>query len=90
MFGGLPEAELLARLETGLRRMPARRRAIFLAVRLDNASYTELAGRMGLTVRQVEREVARALLQLDDAVRGRPPAPWWRRWPWRIVGRGCP
>lgn len=90
MFGDLTDAEVLARLELGLQRMPARRRAIFLAVRMDDASYTELAGRMGLTVRQVEREVARALLQLDDAVRGIPPVPWWRRWLWWITGMDRP
>jgi RNA polymerase sigma-70 factor (ECF subfamily) len=74
------EAELLERLEMSLRRMPERRRMIFLAVHLDGESYAKLAERTGLSVRNIECEVAAALLQLDDALRGSSPESWWRRW----------
>jgi RNA polymerase sigma-70 factor (ECF subfamily) len=83
----LTRDEILQRLDTGLRRMPKRRRMIFLAVRLDDASYAELAERTGLAVRQVEREIAAALLQLDDALCGRQSLPWWRRLLRVITGR---
>lgn len=76
----LTEAEILARLEIGLQRMPEQRRAIFLAVRLDGASYAELAERIGVTVQQIEREVAAALVELDRAVHDDPSDCWWRRW----------
>jgi RNA polymerase sigma-70 factor (ECF subfamily) len=87
MFGDLTEAELLGRLEQAVRRMPERRRKIFLAIRQEGASYSELAERHGLTTLQVERELARALLELDDAVSGRRRVPWWRGWLRWIAGR---
>ena len=75
------EAELLARLEVALQSLPRQRRAIFLAVRLDAMPYDDIARKTGLSVRKVEREVARALLQIDDHLRcGEVSAqPWWRR-----------
>lgn len=77
------DPELLARIEAALCSLPRRRQAIFLAVRLDGASYAELAEQTGLSVKQVEREVARAIAHIDrclerhEATRSRP---WWRRW----------
>lgn len=57
------DPELLARLEAALLSLPRRRRQIFLAVRLDGASYTKLAAQTGLSAKQVEREIARAIAQ---------------------------
>jgi len=69
----------LARLDHAMRRMPRRQREIFLAIRLDNLSYPEIAERTGLSVREVERSFAAALVNLtrnlDDQRRH-----WWRRW----------
>lgn len=81
-----PDPELLARLETALNSLPRRRREIFLAVRLDAMPYDEIAQRTGLSRERVEREFARALLQLHRAVHGRRPDPWWRRY-WRRLLR---
>lgn len=86
----LTRDEILLRLDFGLRRMPKRRRMIFLAVRLDGASYAELAERTGLSIRQVEREVAAALVQLDRAVHDNPSDRWWRRWFPFLAGRDRP
>lgn len=84
-FEGLSEAEIFARLEAALKRIPERRRAIFLAVRLGNMSYDEIAERTGLSVKQVEQQLARALMQIDSYLRHGEaplPRPWWRRF-WR-------
>ncbi|MEI9852023.1 MAG: sigma factor-like helix-turn-helix DNA-binding protein [Sphingomonas sp.] len=75
----LSEAEIMERLEIGLRRMPKLRREIFLAIRLDDMSYAEIAERTGLSVKQVERHFARSMLTLHDAIEGRPPVPLWKR-----------
>lgn len=83
----LTESEIIARLEAGLRRMPKIRREIFLALRLDDLSYEEIAERTGLSVRQVERHVARSMLTLLDAADGRTPTPWWRRVFRRVVAK---
>jgi RNA polymerase sigma factor (sigma-70 family) len=75
----LTDAEIIARLDIGLRRMPRMQREIFLAARLDDMSYPEIAERTGLSVRQVEEQLAKGLLQLGDALEGRAPVAWWRR-----------
>jgi DNA-directed RNA polymerase specialized sigma24 family protein len=67
--------------------MPRTRREIYLASRLDDMPYAEIAERTGLSVRQVEQHIARALLAIDDAIDGRVPVPWWRRWFGRLTGR---
>ena len=60
------QQELIARMEAIMLRLPGLTREIFLAHRLDNMPYDEIAGRTGLTVRQVERHIARAILRLDQ------------------------
>ncbi len=69
----------LARLEDAMRRVPRRQREIFLAVRLDNLRYAEIAERTGLTVDQVERLFADALTNLTRNL-DQPRRHWWRRW----------
>lgn len=80
----LDDSAFLARLEAALRSLPRSRREIFLAVRLDGASYAELAEQTGFTTRQVEREVARALAQIDRALDGGRAARAQRRL-WRLL-----
>jgi RNA polymerase sigma-70 factor (ECF subfamily) len=69
----------LARLDYAMRRVPRRQREIFLAVRLENLSYPEIAERIGLTIDQIEQLFTAALVNLtrnlDD-----PRRHWWRRW----------
>ncbi|MEZ0242291.1 MAG: sigma factor-like helix-turn-helix DNA-binding protein [Sphingomonas sp.] len=79
------QAEIIERLEIGLRRMPKMRREIFLALRLDEMSYEEIADRTGLSVKQVERHVARSMLTLLNAGDERAALPWWRRLVRRIA-----
>ncbi|TPG15799.1 sigma-70 family RNA polymerase sigma factor [Sphingomonas koreensis] len=74
-----PDPAMMARLEDAARRMPRFQREIFLAVRLDDYSYAEIAERTGITPKQVERLFAQALgnfcRNLADPRRCR-----WRRW----------
>lgn len=73
------QQELLERMEAIMRRLPRLTREIFLAHRLDDMPYEEIARRTGLSVRKVERHMARAILTLarglDDDNR-----PWWKFW----------
>ena len=73
-----PDPETLKRMEGAVRKLPRLRREIFLAARLDDMSYVESAERTGLTVRDVERESARALGRLSRRM-DRTPRRWWRR-----------
>ena len=59
---------LLARLEQAVATMPALSRAIYLSHRLDGLDYRTIAARTGLTVAQVERQVAYAIAHLDRAL----------------------
>ncbi|MBQ1499141.1 MAG: RNA polymerase subunit sigma [Sphingomonas sp.] len=73
-----PDPETLKRMEGAVRKLPRLRREIFLAARLDDMSYVEIAERTGLTVRDVEREIARALVSISRRM-DRKPRRWWRR-----------
>jgi RNA polymerase sigma factor (sigma-70 family) len=75
----LPDDEKLRRVEEAAKNMPKLQREIFMAHRLDDMSYEEIARRTGLTVRQVERQMARALSKITAALRGRKLR-WWERW----------
>jgi RNA polymerase sigma-70 factor (ECF subfamily) len=80
-----PDPELLGRLEAALRSLPKLRREIFLAVRLDAMPYGEIARTTGLSIKQVERHVARAVAQIDRCLEHAETSPsrsWWRRF-WR-------
>jgi RNA polymerase sigma factor (sigma-70 family) len=87
MSDNLTDAEIVERLEAGLEGMPKLRREIFLAIRLDDLSYAEIAERTGLSVEQVERHLAQSMLTLRDAVDGRPPVSWWKRILRRVAER---
>jgi RNA polymerase sigma factor (sigma-70 family) len=72
------DPELLRRMEEAMRNIPKLQREIFLAHRLDGMSYGEIARRTGLTVRQVERHMARALYKLAKQIEGGKLS-WWER-----------
>lgn len=57
----------LQRIERIVSRLDRTSREIFLAHRLDDMSYTEIAERTGLSVKQVERQMAKAMRLLADA-----------------------
>lgn len=73
------DADLLRRLEDAVAGMPRKQREIFLAHRLDDMSYAEIARRTGLSVRQVERQMARAFYKLYKQMDGHPLSRW-ERW----------
>ncbi|WP_157073565.1 RNA polymerase sigma factor [Sphingomonas soli] len=60
--------DMLDRLELAMLELPQRDREIFMAHRLEGLSYADIAERTGLTVKQVEKAIARALVELDRAL----------------------
>ena len=54
----------LQRIERALWRLDRTTREIFLAHRLDDMSYTEIAERTGLSVPEVEHRMAKAMRRL--------------------------
>jgi RNA polymerase sigma factor (sigma-70 family) len=73
-----PDPELLKKLERAVRKLPRSTREIFLAHRLDAMSYEAIAERTGLTVRKVERHMARAIYRLCKEL-DEEPLCWWER-----------
>ena len=72
--------EQLATMERAMLSLPRMTREVFLAHRLDGASYTEIARATGLTARQVERHMAKALLRLSRFMDGDERTLWQRWW----------
>lgn len=70
MSAQLSDAEMLERLSAGLKAMAPMPRAVFVRVRFDDASYDEVAAELRITVGEVERNVAAAMLHLHYAVHG--------------------
>ena len=73
------DADQLRRLEQAVAAMPRKQREIFLAHRVHAMSYVEIASRTGLSVRQVERQIAKAIYKLCKQMDGHPLS-WWERW----------
>jgi RNA polymerase sigma-70 factor (ECF subfamily) len=55
--------------ETALARMPEKQRMVFLMSRLDHMKYFEIADRLGLTVKAVEKRMSLALSFLKDEMK---------------------
>lgn len=72
------DPDLLRRMEEAMLNIPKLQREIFMAHRVDDMSYGEIAERTGLTVRQVERHIARVLYKLHKQLEGRKLS-WWER-----------
>ncbi len=73
-----PDPGLLRRMETAMMNMPKRQRHIFIAHRVHGMSYRDIAERTGLTVRQVERQMAKAIYKLAKQMDGEKLS-WWKR-----------
>lgn len=69
----LESRDTLRRLETAMLRLKPKTRAIFIARRVDGMGYAEIAERTGLSVRGVEKQMAKAIEILDRLMeRDRP------------------
>ena len=61
----LETRDTLRRLEAAVARMKPRTRTIFLAHRIEGLSYAEIAERFGLSVKGVEKQMSKAIAQID-------------------------
>ena len=73
------DPDFLRRLEQAIAKLPRLQRAVFLAHRMDDMSYGEIARRTGLTATQVQRQMARAICNIDRQLEGEKLR-WWHRW----------
>jgi RNA polymerase sigma-70 factor (ECF subfamily) len=63
----LEARDMLRRIEIAISRLPVRTREIFLAHRFENLTYAEIADRMDLSIKTVEKHISIALRQLYRA-----------------------
>ncbi len=63
-----PSPAEIARLRVAIAAMPEPRRSVYLFTARDGLDYREIAARLGLDVGEVQRELARALVDLIYAV----------------------
>jgi RNA polymerase sigma factor (sigma-70 family) len=61
----LESRDMLRRLEAAITRLRPRTREVFMAHRIEGLSYAEIAERTGLSVKGVEKQMSKALVQLD-------------------------
>ena len=73
------DAERVAKFKAALSKLPRKQRDIFLAHRMENCSYRELAEITGLTVDQIEHHIVRAMYKLMKQMDGEHLT-WRERW----------
>jgi RNA polymerase sigma-70 factor (ECF subfamily) len=61
----LESRDMLRRLEAAMMRLRPRTREIFMAHRIDGMTYAEIAEQTGLSPKGVEKQMSKALAQLD-------------------------
>ena len=64
----LESRDMLRRLEAAILKLRPRTREIFLAHRVEGLSYAQIAERTGLSVKGVEKQMSKAILQLDRLI----------------------
>ncbi|MEQ7874234.1 sigma-70 family RNA polymerase sigma factor [Sphingomonas sp. ASV193] len=65
ILGQIEARDMLRRVEAALLRLKPKTRQIFLAHRVEGLSYAEIGERHGLSIKGVEKQMAKALLHLD-------------------------
>jgi RNA polymerase sigma-70 factor (ECF subfamily) len=61
----LESRDMLRRLEAAMLRLRPKTREIFVAHRVEGLTYAEIAQRTGLSIKGVEKQMSKALAQLD-------------------------
>ena len=82
------DPETVRRLEAAMRSMSPTTRKIFMAYRLDGYGYGHIASVTQLSVRDVERHIATAVLAVHRHLSGNERSRW-RRWWSRMRSHFC-
>jgi DNA-directed RNA polymerase specialized sigma24 family protein len=67
--------------------LPRFTQKVFWGHRIDDLSYADIAKRYGIGIRDVEREIARAIYGIDRALAAMDRKPRMDWWPLRLVTR---
>jgi RNA polymerase sigma-70 factor (ECF subfamily) len=74
------DEELRKRYRAAFATLPRFTQKVFWAHRIEDLSYPEIARRYGIRIREVEREIARAIYGIDRALHEQPKRHRWWRW----------
>ena len=66
----LETQELHDRLERAIAQLPEKQRTVFLMNRMDKMTYAEIADRLGLSVKAIEKRMSLALLEMRKILKG--------------------
>lgn len=66
----LETQELQNRLEKAIAQLPEKQRTVFLMNRMDELTYAEIAERLGLSVKAIEKRMSQALAELRKILKG--------------------
>ena len=64
-----PDRAALQRMEAAIWQLPGRQRMAFLLAARDGLSYAEIALRLAVSTRKVEKLIARAIYSIDRQLR---------------------
>ena len=67
-LAALEARDMLRRIEAAITRLPDRTREIFMAHRFEDLTYNEIADRLGLSVKTVEKHISLALRELHGSL----------------------
>lgn len=69
----------LERLEAAFHTLKPKHQRLILMARVEGLGYAQIAERLGTSIPQVERRMAKAILALDRAL-DEQERPWWCLW----------
>ncbi len=75
--------EEVRRVERAFLRLRRKHRQMLLMARVEKLTYPEMAARLGITIKQVERRMADMIYAWDRAMEkeeAEGTRPWWRFW----------
>lgn len=78
--GGPPDSlssEQRKRIRAAIARLPPLTQRIFFADRIEGRNYIEITAMTGLSIREIEREIARVIVAIDRALSEPPRRGWW-------------
>lgn len=73
-------SEQRERIRAAIAKLPSLTQRVFFADRIEGRNYIEIASMTGLTIREVEREIARVIVAIDRALSQPPRRRRWWRW----------
>ena len=66
----LETSELQQKLEAAINQLPEKQREVFLMNRMDKMTYSEIADRLELSVKAVEKRISQALVEMRKVLQG--------------------